>query len=221
MILVKTPLELSLRDAHKSRTRRALREAALKLFAAQGFDATTIEEIAAKVGVAGRTFFRYFPTKESVLLLGQQLWVQHFSEIYLKLPDYPSEIDAVCAALIELVTGHSQDRPSLRLFDRAVASSPALRGLVQEHQEQTARHMAEAIAVRRGLSQPDEASMLLGSLGMLTYLRALQIWVGGDAEFSEILAQEFQLLKQPFTQKTSSAPIRRRRNTQSRSRLGP
>lgn len=47
----------SLRDKHKSQTARALRDASLKLFATQGYDTTTIEEIAEKAGVSARTFF--------------------------------------------------------------------------------------------------------------------------------------------------------------------
>jgi AcrR family transcriptional regulator len=50
------------------RTQERLRAAALELFTAQGFDATTVEQIAAAAGVSHMTFFRHFPTKESVLV---------------------------------------------------------------------------------------------------------------------------------------------------------
>jgi AcrR family transcriptional regulator len=56
------------REENKQRTRSALEEAAARLFALQGFEATTVRDIAAAAGVGERTFFRYFPSKEDLVL---------------------------------------------------------------------------------------------------------------------------------------------------------
>src|SRR5215207_6109076 len=58
---------LHLREPRRLRTRRTIQAQALRLFADKGFQATTIEEIAAAAEMAPRTFFRYFPTKEEVV----------------------------------------------------------------------------------------------------------------------------------------------------------
>src|ERR1700684_3435995 len=56
------------RQRKKNATRERIRASALRLFGEQGYDATTVEQIAAAAGVSHMTFFRYFPTKEEVAL---------------------------------------------------------------------------------------------------------------------------------------------------------
>jgi AcrR family transcriptional regulator len=67
----------------KARTRQALIDVALELFAAQGYESTSIEQIADRAGVSPRTFFRYFVTKESVLFFGEDDYVRSLVEDYV------------------------------------------------------------------------------------------------------------------------------------------
>jgi AcrR family transcriptional regulator len=62
------PAVVGLRDRKKARTKAAIQQHALRLFREQGYDATTVEQIAEAAEVSPSTFFRYFPTKEHVVI---------------------------------------------------------------------------------------------------------------------------------------------------------
>ncbi|WP_202237929.1 TetR/AcrR family transcriptional regulator [Actinacidiphila reveromycinica] len=89
-----------LRERKKEQTRHELRESAARLFAAHGFAGTTIADIAAGANVSERTFFRYFDSKEALLLPdGAELFARVEAELTAR-PDTEPPFDAVCAALL-------------------------------------------------------------------------------------------------------------------------
>ena len=186
----------SLRDENKSRTRRALREAALKLFATRGYEETTTEEIAERAGVSARTFFRYFPTKESVLWLRERDWVEEVIHGFLARPRSFSDWEAMRLTMTDVVGSMARSRPGLLLFQKAVASSPTLRGRTLDHQQSDIKELAKAVATRRCLRQPDQSCMLVAMISLLTYRRALDVWLEGPVSRApvEVFAEEFRLL---------------------------
>jgi AcrR family transcriptional regulator len=187
----------SRRQAHKMRTERLLQQAALELFAKQGYDETTTEAIAEKAGVSPRTFFRYFATKESVLFVGEYDWFQTFTSDYAQQPAELSDVDAMLATLLNLAPGHEKRRRALMLYEKAVASSPTLRGGVHDRQQTDIATLADSVAKRRGLSKPDESCFLLGAVFLLTYRRALTAWMAGpaSADLAAMITRNFELLK--------------------------
>jgi hypothetical protein len=88
-------------------------------------------------------------------------------------------------------------RRALVLYEKAVASSPTLRGGVHDRQQNDIGTMAEAVAKRRGMSKPDESCFLLGAVFLLTYRRALTAWLAGpaSADLTAIITGNFELLK--------------------------
>ena len=197
---------LSLRDEHKAHTERSLRDAALKLFASQGYDTTTIEEVAEKAGVSARTFFRYFPTKESVLYLHERLWFQSLTETFLGQPRALNDVEALKATLVELASEFLPKRRALQLYTRVLASSTTLRGRQQDRYEEDIEEIARAVAVRRGVPAPDEACFLLGAVSLMVHRRALDAWIDdGNIDLGARVAQEFEILAEEFGQDPRAA----------------
>src|ERR1700755_3461701 len=88
-----------LRERKKARTRATIRQEALRLFREQGYQATTVEQIAAAAEVSPSTFFRYFPTKEDVVL--QDDMDIRLVEAFARQPADLAPIAAVRAAVRE------------------------------------------------------------------------------------------------------------------------
>lgn len=87
------------KQAQRERTRRELRRCALARFAAEGFDAATVADICADAGVTERTFFRHFPTKESVLFEDYASRLGWFRAALGRRPRGEALLDSVLAAI--------------------------------------------------------------------------------------------------------------------------
>ena len=201
----------SRRRAHKLRTERALQQAALDLFAQQGYDATTTDEIADRAGVSHRTFFRYFPTKESVLFVGEYGWFRSFTAHFLAQPTDLSDFDAARATLRVLIKDMPKIRKALVLYERAIASSTTLRGVLSDRQQHDIATLANAISTRRDLAEPDQACTVLATAILTMYRRAFMRWLAGPASVdpSTVVDEIFDLLVAGVSPKLSSADRRR------------
>ncbi|EST38786.1 hypothetical protein N566_05560 [Streptomycetaceae bacterium MP113-05] len=167
-----------LRARKKAQTRRTLQEQALRLFLSQGYENTTVEEIAAAAGVSHMTFFRHFPTKEAVVesddydpmivrLIGQR-------------PTDEDPLTALHRALSHgLATVYATDRQALLVRTRLVLRTPALRARVWENQYATEQLFADALAARL----QEEATLstrVLAAASLAALTTALTCWVDGD-----------------------------------------
>jgi AcrR family transcriptional regulator len=144
----------SLRDRKKDRTRRMIQAEAMRLFAAKGFQATTIEEIAAAADVAPRTFFRYFPTKEEVVF-----WAEYQPTLVAFVAARPDDEPAVLALRRGIVDGladvYEQDRDRLLERIKLAFRTPALQPRLRQQQADLAAGMAQILAGRLGV-RPDD-----------------------------------------------------------------
>ncbi|HVL63170.1 MAG TPA: TetR family transcriptional regulator [Microbacterium sp.] len=121
-----------LRERKKRETRRAINGAALDLVEEKGFGAVTTEEIAARAGVSARTFFNYFPSKETAVIGTTADELEAYAAQLEEVRDGESSIDALRRILAGMLAPASIDR-GLRVRRRRIllgepALAPALVG---------------------------------------------------------------------------------------------
>lgn len=193
-----------LREAHKQTTRRALEDAALRLFARDGFDATTVEAIAEEARVSPRTFFRYFATKDEVLDMG-------FRERHVRLraetagaPTAQPDLDVACAALRVMAAGFEADRDRVLLRARATRTSMVLRGRTADTLAAWEDALAAGLAERRGADRPDPSARVTAAIALAAWRTAFGLWLAESAaarrRLSEHVDEAFGYLLMPPSQ---------------------
>jgi len=143
-----------LRERKKARTRAAIREHALRLFRQQGYSATTVEQIAEAAEVSPSTFFRYFPTKEDVVLQ-DDFDVMGLERFEAQPPDM-NPIAAYRAATIE--TFASLPPGELERFRETMTLTmtvPEVRARALDEVARSIGVIAAAVARRTGRSADD------------------------------------------------------------------
>ncbi|HMA36729.1 MAG TPA: TetR family transcriptional regulator, partial [Chloroflexia bacterium] len=138
---------IGLRERKKAKTRAAIQEHALRLFGAQGYAATSVEQIAAAAEVSPSTFFRYFPTKEDVVLYDvlDPLFFAAFRAQPAELPPIAAlraGFRAVFADLPAAEVAQQRERAAL------IFQEPALRMRALDEFVRSLQELTELIAAR-------------------------------------------------------------------------
>ncbi|MFJ1899332.1 TetR/AcrR family transcriptional regulator [Streptomyces sp. NPDC088115] len=145
---------LGLRERKKLRTRVAIRKATYRLIAEQGYDATTIEQIAEAAEVSPSTVFRYFATKEDIVLTDEYDPIMEAS-LRSRPADEPPLV-AVRLMMVEtLTTFIATASEELRQRTRLMVEVPAIRARMTETMSDTAKVLAQVLAERTGRSAGD------------------------------------------------------------------
>jgi AcrR family transcriptional regulator len=177
-----------LRERKKARTREALRDAALDLFTRQGFDGTTIEEIADACEVSPRTFFRYFPTKEAVLFADADHRRERLVTVTARRPEDETPLAALAAAMRELAVDYERDREALSARALIVEGSPQLRLYKAEHQHSWEADVVTALERRASASGPARRAelQLITAVATAAFRVSLDLWIA-DAQAPDLV----------------------------------
>jgi AcrR family transcriptional regulator len=185
-----------LRERKKAQTRDTLIECALTLFEERGYDATTIEDIAAAANVSPRTFFRYFDSKLDLVRAPKQEG-GHLADLVAERP--PGEravvaVQEVLRTLIEEMLVH--DAVAVRLV-RVMFTTPSLRADALDHFHDHTGQIAEVCATRMGAAPGDLGPQVAAAAIGATMWTVVDRWVADGARperLGPMLDEAFDLL---------------------------
>lgn len=159
-----TEARLGLRERKKLRTRQAIRESAFRLIEEQGYHNTTVEQIAEGAEVSPSTVFRYFATKEEVVLLADALLLdQALRERPVTEPPMVSLREAILGSMRRLSEELSEEIVLRRL--RLIGEVPALRAQMHEGMDQNVERLCKVLSERTGRPEDDlELRVVVGAM---------------------------------------------------------
>jgi len=160
--------------------------AAVDLFTEQGYDATTVAQIAERAGVTKSTFFRHFPDKRELLVAGQEALSRLMAEGIAEAPLAASPLEAIAAGLER---ASSAMRPMNRELGSRLKAAIAANAELQERDALKSVGLAAAMTnalVARGV--PDPIAHLAGEMGVLAFKRGYADWLKADPDTAGGLA---------------------------------
>jgi AcrR family transcriptional regulator len=167
------------RSRKKAATRRSIQEHALRLFAANGYTNTTVEDIAAAAGVSHMTFFRHFPRKENVIQTRE--YDPMIEELIVGRPPYESPLAAIHAALSSsFSTIMKTDRERILTRVRLMMSTPELRALQLVVMDETRDLFVRSLARRNPQNQQSLVVAVHARIAVAVFVAALETWAQTD-----------------------------------------
>ncbi|MBV7264200.1 TetR family transcriptional regulator [Photobacterium sp. WH24] len=199
------PAPLGRRERKKQQMRDSLIKAAYELFESKGFDDTRIEDITEQVDVSVRTFFRYFSSKEDVLLDYQE---EEHRELLSQLqarPEHEPAITALKHAAVQAVRGcencaYGFDADRFINLQNLLRNNPVVRAHNLAKGQDRTKDITKLLADRMG-NDPDldiRPAIAANSLE-LAYHSAYQLWKKRkycDKPYSELLSEVFTIIEE-------------------------
>lgn len=185
----------------KPGARERLVVAAVDLFTEQGYDASTVAQIAERAGVTRSTFFRHFPDKREVLVAGQEVLSHLLAEGIAQAPPGASALEAVAAGL---------ERASSAMGPANRELGPRLRAAVAANAELQERDALKSVGLAAAMTGallargvPELSAHLAGELGVLAFKRGYAQWSQADHDAGALAPHALAALEDLHAASTS------------------
>jgi AcrR family transcriptional regulator len=183
------------RQRKKTATRDRIRASALRLFSEQGYEATTVEQIATAAGVSHMTFFRYFPAKEDVAL--SDGYDPVIATLLAQTPAGWPLIERIRAVLVQgLRQVYDTERDAMLAQNKLIVSTPALRARLWADQIATQDLILQALGAGQHDPRPSFQDRVTVAACLAAASTAVLTWVENDGtpELPDLIEQAFDTL---------------------------
>lgn len=190
-------LRPGLRERRKALTASELEAAAYRLFGERGFDNVTVDDIAAEADVSRRTFFRYFASKEDVLLADHFVQLARLREAMAARPKDEPIVTALRNAVLSLTSDFEERKEKVILRARLMRDTPSLQARSLVHQKLWEEAMQEMVADRLGVDPVKDLRPGVVAAAALAAMRvAFTIWLtaGCEGDVIELTKEALDLL---------------------------
>ena len=195
-MIVMTEKVPGLREQQKAATRNELTRMGVELFLKQGFVNTTIEQIVEPLGIAKRTFFRYFETKEDIVFAFYEDKTAVLVTALHSRPKEETPFKAVCEALSIQLQLYDTNPESAWALVRLIKENPALVGKGFEKRLAREQALADALVSREGVNAISslKAQFIVG-VASVAWMLALDEWYeqGGKTNLRSIVEKTFSM----------------------------
>ncbi|WP_090590099.1 TetR/AcrR family transcriptional regulator [Auraticoccus monumenti] len=170
-----------------------LRAAALEIYLEQGYEQTTVAQIADRAGVTARTFFRHFADKREVLFLGSELLEQEMTAALAAAPASARPIEAVAVALDAAAEFLGSGLAHSRRRQSVIAANAELRERELIKMARLVDSLAQVLR-QRGSAEPE--ARLVAEVGIAVLRTGFEQWVGGpdDGDLAGVLRESLARL---------------------------
>ena len=166
----------------KERTRADIERVAAEMFAERGFEAVTVDEIAAEAQVSHRTFYRYFASKEDLVLGSSHERIDQLVEAFRRRPTTESVAASLRSVVMALASEYEHDLEHDRVRAAIVLSTPALQDRERERQAAFEAAIVPVIAERLESDASDLRPALIAGCAVTAIRVAMASWLARGAD---------------------------------------
>lgn len=170
---------MGVREIKAARTRQQILDVALDLFIAQGYDATTMEQIAEQAGIGATTLYRYFPTKDLLILHPFERWMDIATPLRERPADEPLSV-SLGAAIHAVCEAFDDKKGRLAEVRGIVDNAPVPRARLWDLAARSQSELESAIAERMGRPVGDLRVAMTAHVTFAVYQISVDTWWAGD-----------------------------------------
>ena len=167
--------EPGLRERKRAETHARIQAEGIRLFLGKGFEATTLDEVAAAADVSRRTLLNYFGSKEEIILSTKADFPQRIADAVAARPADEPLLDMVENAFVDLAQRHRSD--DMRAVAVLIGCTPSLQPGDQAKYEGIERLLAHTLATHKGLPEGDIACRVVAGAAVSILKLSTDAWL--------------------------------------------